>query len=403
MKKLAIISSYNEECGNATYTEVLRKEFSKHFEVDVLALKVNYLTSSAKRVKKLADKHIVELSEKLRNYDYVNIQFEAGLYGVYTKDIISRMKILIHAAPNLIVTMHRVDIPVSAFDKNILRDFYQSGIKKTIKNLWSGVYISRLYVNIIDYLKKESKKKNVQVIVHTRRDADNIREVLGFNNVVDFPLTFLNEPERTYYLANSDKNVFLNNYGLTSDSITIGVFGFLGEYKGYETAIRALALLPDKYKLLVFGEQHPMSIRMFESVNHYIEKLMLLIEKNNLTDRVLFIGGLKDEPFICALHCVDYVALPYLEVNQGGSGIASLTIETKAKALFSRSKAFHELQRYFPDCFTSFDIGNYHELAYKIKTYHEDYRDNIEQNLQKYNISNNILLHMSLFAKGDSL
>ena len=29
MKKMAIISSYNELCGNATYTEVLRKEFSK--------------------------------------------------------------------------------------------------------------------------------------------------------------------------------------------------------------------------------------------------------------------------------------------------------------------------------------------------------------------------------------
>ena len=29
MKKLAIISTYNESCGNASYTEVLRKEFSK--------------------------------------------------------------------------------------------------------------------------------------------------------------------------------------------------------------------------------------------------------------------------------------------------------------------------------------------------------------------------------------
>ena len=38
MKKLAIISTYNESCGNASYTEVLRKEFSiQNFIASIIA------------------------------------------------------------------------------------------------------------------------------------------------------------------------------------------------------------------------------------------------------------------------------------------------------------------------------------------------------------------------------
>ena len=126
---------------------------------------------------------------------------------------------------------------------------------------------------------------------------------------------------------------------------------------------------------------------------------MKLVEKEKLNDRVLFVGNLSDDDFIKALHCCDFAVLPYLEVNQGGSGIASLVVETKIKSLFSNNLAFAELKRYFPDCFESFDIGNYHELAYKITNYHADFRQNISNCLKTYNIENNILFHKSLFDR----
>ena len=92
MKKLAIISSYNESCGNASYTEVLRREFAKYYEVDVLSLQLDVLSSNASNIRKIADEHINELAESLKNYDYVNIQFEAGLYGNNKNDILRRVK-----------------------------------------------------------------------------------------------------------------------------------------------------------------------------------------------------------------------------------------------------------------------------------------------------------------------
>lgn len=407
MKKLAIISSYNESCGNASYTEALRKEFTKYYDVDVLALKVSWLVSKNEKIHKLADSHIEELCEKIKKYDYVNIQFEAGLYGSHPNDIIKRVKKLIDSSKNLIFTMHRIDLEVSIFDKNVLKGFLSYDFISNLRNFWRQNYFPRVYSQLIKHI-KNIKNKNIQIIVHTKKDCDTIKYAFDFDNVHDFPLTFLNGEELHKYAQISDNNKFRNEYGLEQTDKIIGLFGFITDYKSHETAIKALRFLPENYKIIIFGSQHPMSITQYEKINPYLNHLLSEIEYKNsdeeektLHDRVLFAGNLGDEEFLKALHCVDYVVLPYLEVNQGGSGIASLAIETKAKTLFSNNKAFAELKRYFPDCFVSFDIGNYHELAYKIMNYRYNFESNIDNCLKKYNIEENIKFHKKLFEVGD--
>lgn len=402
MKKLAIVSSYNELCGNATYTKVLRDEFAKYFSVDVLPLKVNWLVSSNKALKKLAEKHIDELAILLREYDYVNIQFEAGLYGSYPETIIRRIKKLIDNSNNLIFTMHRVDIKKSIFDKEVLRRFLSKKIFINLKQFRQENYFSIIYKKIVCYLKKKAINKNIQIIVHTQRDLDTIKYVYDFKNVHAFPLTFLNKDQLVKYPKISNKKQFCNTYNISNEDKIIGLFGFISNYKGHDTAIKALKLLPADYKIMIFGSQHPMTITSYEKVNPYIFKLMQLVESEKLNSRVIFAGSLSDEEFIKALYCCNFAVLPYLEVNQGGSGIASLVIETKIKSLFSNSLAFGELKKFFPDCFISFDIGNYHELAYKILNYKCDFRANIDKCLEKYNIENNILLYKALFEKVES-
>ena len=171
-----------------------------------------------------------------------------------------------------------------------------------------------------------------------------------------------------------------------------------------------------QYKLLIFGSQHPMSIQEFSKCDPYISKLLDMVdelkkqeeinEKDMLTkkeisivDRILFLGNLDDDEFLDALYCCDFAVLPYMEVNQGGSGIASLVLETKIKSLYSNNKAFAELNKYFPNTFSKFDIGNYVELARKIKNYKEDYTEAIDRALEKYNLENNIKLHMDIFEE----
>lgn len=414
MKKMAIVSSYNELCGNATYTEVLKKEFSKYYDVDVLALRTDLLGSKYSKVVKLADKHIAELSKKLKEYDYVNIQFEAGLYGSYRKDIMRRIKILIKQCKNLTFTMHRLDIPESIFDKQSLKKIFSGNILKNLKEIRQNSYMAHLYPAIIKYLKKMSKKNNVNIVVHTKREKRNIQQLFGFNNVYDFPITFMNKNMRKREPDSDETTAFKSKFGYNRDDVIIGLFGFVSEYKAHDVVLRALKLLPSNYKVIIFGSQHPMSIIKNEKIDDYINKLISIIEdtddesenendfmefigkslnkeKDKLRDRVVFAGSLNDKEFIDALYCCDFAILPYIETNQSGSGIASLVLESKIKAIYSNNKAFSELKKYYPDCFETFDIGNYMELAYKISHYNHDFRKQIDKCLEIYNLENNVL------------
>ena len=359
-KKLAIISSYNESCGNASYTEVLKREFEKVYDVDVLPLQIDLLESNKSNVVKIADNHIKDIANKLRAYDYVNIQFEAGLYGSSRANIIRRVKMLIKASNNLIVTMHRIDVGESLFDKNVVKRILSGNILKNLKIFRQSTYMPKLYAEIIRYVKKYSTKRNMNIIVHTKRDKKVVQRIFGFNNVYDFPLTFLNSEQRKRKRIESEKESFLNKYNLSNNDVVIGLFGFISEYKGHETAIKSLKLLPPNYKVIVFGSQHPMSIQNYTAIDSYLNKLIELIEENSVsfketvykkidnTDnlessfdrRVIFAGNLDDDDFINALYCCDFAVLPYMEVNQSGSGIASLVLESKIKSLYSNSKAF---------------------------------------------------------------
>ena len=406
MKKLAIISTYNESCGNASYTEVLRKEFSKYYEVDILPLQFDILSSNASNIKKIAKKPIHEIFQAGKNYDYVNIQFEAGLYGNTKNDILRRVKKIIKASNNVILTMHRVDLPKSIFSLKTFKVLVSSkNIIGNLRRIRNEIYFKSLYKDLIKIMKDHSKNNESNIIVHTKRDKKTIERFFDFKNVHDFPLTFLNKEERLRERNISERNGFIDRYSLNKNDKIIGIFGYISEYKGHETIIKALSYLPDDYKLLIFGSQHPMSIQEYKSCDDYIEKLLKLIEnisknKNSFNERIQFLGNLDDDRFIEALYCCDFAVLPYLEVNQGGSGIASLVLETKIKALYSNNKAFDELNKYFPNTFSRFDIGNYMELAKKIKDYKENYTLKIDDCLETYNIENNIIFHKNIFEGG---
>ena len=406
MKKLAIISTYNESCGNASYTEVLRKEFSKYYEVDILPLQLDILSSNASNIKKIANKHIDEISQAVKNYDYVNIQFEAGLYGNTKNDILRRVKKIIKASNNVILTMHRVDLPKSIFSLKTFKVLVSSkNIIGNLRRIRNEIYFKSLYKDLIKIMKDHSKNNGSNIIVHTKRDKKTIERFFDFKNVHDFPLTFLNKEERLREKNISERNGFIERYSLNKNDKIIGIFGYISEYKGHETIIKALSYLPDDYKLLIFGSQHPMSIQEYKSCDDYIEKLLQLIEnisknKKSFNERIQFLGNLDDDRFIEALDCCDFAVLPYLEVNQGGSGIASLVLETKINALYSNNKAFDELNKYFPNTFSRFDIGNYMELAKKIKDYKENYTLKIDDCLEIYNIENNIIFHKNIFEGG---
>ncbi|MDR2540191.1 MAG: hypothetical protein LBC45_06425 [Chlamydiales bacterium] len=393
--RLGIISSYNEICGNASYTKALVSAFSDHFDVSVISLNVELLR---KKDSKSANAYIKNICKELKNYDYVNIQFEAGLFGSSTASIWKRFVTITRACKKIVLTMHRYDsiqeLPNLAFIGKCL-------LKRNIKLLFSSYlktlannYCASLYHKII----KLCKKNHIPIIVHTQRDRNLIVTKYDYHIVFDHPLCFYTQEHIASLTKIVTKKNFYQTYNLDEDKIYIGIFGFINHYKGHKTAIRALSYLPSNYELLIFGGQHPYTIKSYEPINEYVHSLMRLIKHYNFQNRVKFCGMLDDASFLKALMACDFNVLPYLEVNQSGSAIASLSLEANSNAIFSQNLAFFELAKYAPNCFRTFTIGNFIELAHAIMSYKKtDYIPCLREYHKKYNINTSINLYKQLF------
>ena len=364
--RLGIISSYNEACGIASYTKALVAAFSDHFDVAVIALNVDLLR---KKDSRSANAYIKNICKELKNYDYVNIQFEAGLFGSSTALIWKRFFAIARACKKIVLTMHSYsptqELPNLAFIGKCL-------LKRNIKLIFSS-YLKALannyYASLYHRIIKLCKKNNFPILVHNQRDRNLIAIKYDYQAIFDHPLCFHTQEYMESLAKTTTKKDFCQSYHLNEDKNYIGIFGFLSEYKGHKTVIKALSHLPSNYEVLIFGGQHPFTIKINESINEYVHSLMGLIEDFNFQNRVKFCGMLNDESFLKALIACDFNVLAYLEVNQTASAIASLSLETNSRTIVSQNLAFFELEKYAPNCFRMFTIGNFMELAHAIISY----------------------------------
>ena len=397
-EKLGILSSYDELCGIASYTKAVVDEFSKHYDVTVVPINGELLRKGEARVCK---KHLEEICEKIKTFDCVNIQFEGGLFGSDPSKILRRSLLVARACKKLILTMHQIP-PIEKYPsfKRIIDSILVGKIKPQfleLRNIYANNKQVRVYHGVISFC----KSKNFPIIVHTPREGKFIKAKLNYDQVYDHPLSFHSQGYIKSIKANSSKDEFYKQFALDKNKIYLGIFGFIAQYKSHETLIEALEFLPEKYEVLIFGSQHPHSIKLQEKINPYIKKLMESINgKKYLIPRIKFCGTLNDADFLKALIWCDFNILPYLEVNQGGSGIAALSLEVGAKTIFSQNRAFIELAKYAPDSFKMFTIGNYIELAQAIQSYSlSSYLPHLEKYWSTYNVQTNMQLYHNLISK----
>ncbi|HVW98833.1 MAG TPA: hypothetical protein VHA52_00100, partial [Candidatus Babeliaceae bacterium] len=336
-EKLGIISSYNELCGNASYTKVLVDELSKYYEVVVVPLNVELLR---KKNSFAAEEHIKKVCEQLKTLDCVNIQFEAGLFGSDIRLIWRRFRAIGESCKKLVLTMHRYHGKEKYPGvKLLIRSLLRKELKKRSMEIQLA-YSNNRYVPLYNKVVKFCKKRNAPIIVHTAKERDLIQSICKYEQVYDHPLCFFDHSVLEEIKNKQTRKEFCSQFNLVENKIYIGIFGFISAYKGYETIIRAMQFLPKHYELLIFGAQHPHTINLNEKINPYIGDLLELIAQKKLSSRIKFYGSLNDEEFLRALIFCDYNVLPYLEVNQGGSAIAALTLEIGAHSIFSQNRAF---------------------------------------------------------------
>src|SRR5215831_7067876 len=272
-KRLALISTCDDLCGIAAYTRSLEKQLSSVFDVTVFNLDQYLLRSTHGRVKKFADRHIQETCREIRDYDAVNLQLEHGTLGRTSHDIHRRFSWILRAAPRLSVTFHTV-FQCEAFNyREYLREILKRNFAKAIAMRAQYHREHLLSAGLARRLRRAQRFKPVALIVHTRRDLCHMKFAHGMRNVYDHPLSFLSAAEALEIRRTATREKFAVLDAVPEDSRLIGVFGFLGRYKGFETVVRALHHLPKNCHLLIFGSVHPNEIKPRQSIDPVVSSL----------------------------------------------------------------------------------------------------------------------------------
>ena len=101
-----------------------------------------------------------------------------------------------------------------------------------------------LSAGIAQRLRRAQRFKPVAIVVHTRRDMWHMKYVHALHHVYDHPLSFLSNNEAENIRHNASRRQFPILDAVPDDAKLVGVFGFIGRYKGFDTVIRALHHLP---------------------------------------------------------------------------------------------------------------------------------------------------------------
>jgi glycosyltransferase involved in cell wall biosynthesis len=365
-KRMAIVSSYDVICGNAAFSDVLIGSINsegtgwKAFPVDLnLTLNQNL----GRKEVKASFKDFDRMAKELSNFDAVNVQFEAGLYGLLPNHVFKRLKTILTANEKTFLTYH---------SPRTLTNFKPR--KEAIRQALRGKFIAALHselefyrVNfdvrmnrkIIGFL----KRKDIPVVVHTIRSKEMLQKVFGLQRVQVHPIILA---EKAKLDAAAAKNI-RQTLGLDAETKYVGLFGFISQYKGHKEALDALELLPSDYKFVIAGRIHPQSLGNPDASKYVSDLVNKIKSKKKLRGRVQFVGELDDKTFEALVSAVDCCLLPYHEVGQDGSGIASICFEVGRKVVASNSYAFDELIKLVPAYKTyRFDIENSFEMASQI-------------------------------------
>lgn len=393
--RLAIVSTFDVQCGIAGYTRCLVKQIKPDFDVEVFDLNQSFMRSTDPAMAAVADGMVKEFCARAATYDFVNIQLEHGTLGVLSKDIQRRLKWIIAAAPALSVTFHTVLLKEKFDHRELTKNLSRLWVADAWKTLKNHLDRNAMTSGVYKLLQDASKQKPVNIIVHTGRDAEIMRHAVGLANVYDHPLVFRGRTEAAKLRATTTRADFPMLENMPANVRTIGVFGFISKYKGFETVVKALRFLPEDYHLLIFGSVHPNEIQNHQSIYPYVRELLdaadvdawledtgeaiaggvapngkvpeAVRHPHNMADRIHFLGAQTDDDFAKGICVCDTVVMPYLEVGQSASGAISIALEMGARVIAAHNRTFLQLTRYFPNCIEMFDIGNHIELAERIR------------------------------------
>jgi len=362
---LAIVSTWQEVCGIAHYSALLKKALSSHFDITVLPAPRAVVSAGGPA----AEERIRAIAEAAATFDHVNIQYEPGIYGPDVATVNRRIAAIVRAAKNVTITFHYLPRLARPASKAVLFGMLLRGrIFRTVRLLKAERAEHEAWQNLLDVMRAKAADGNLGIVVHQPADADYLRALVPGARIAETPLIYLDDAGRRDLYAKAKVSQLQERLPprKLDETRYLGVFGFLQKSKGFETAIEALQFLPETYELLVFASLHPAAIPQYASHDPYLRKLTNLVAKKGLAPRVHFMGAQSDDDLLLGMMVCDAVLLPYRSTDQVASGPMGQALDLNRRVLATRNRTFVTVAHYRGPIFEFCDLGNPLEYAAKI-------------------------------------
>ncbi len=324
--KLAInlVSSWDKQCGIATYSAYLASELKKTSKVYVTALPKKNPAGVYFKILGYTVGH---------SHDVVHVQFE---YGIFPSLKINKRTLTAFAALPFYLGL-------ALGNRKVITTIHEP--RKTV---FAGGKSSLLYTQLID---KVVFSTSDAVIVHTEESRKLLETVYGVepSKLFVIPHGSFEQPKFT------NKDAAKVKFGLQGKTV-ITVLGFVTTKKGHDLIIPLLPKIDANVQLVIAGGPQN------NQDERYLESLKELALQHGVIDRVTFTGYLEDLTPI--INASDVALLPYRYVTD--SGILHLLTAYRVPTLASDLAAFRLVYDEF-GCIDLFRSGNSEDLYGKLQ------------------------------------
>lgn len=418
-QKVCIISSKDESCGNASYSKQLAESLRMKYQtVDIIPLNQVQIHQNGG-----LNDVMQFVCNEVKKYDCVNIQYEAILYGGHNRAIKFLNNILANCkGKTVLFTLHShrqskhtlISLIAKTALYNVLFFSKSARVKYSkIRGGWNQYKYANHCNNVINLIKSYQKHISIKILTHKQSTSESImhkHKIEAYHH----PLIMTNQRDITQFNVENARDKILRKHNLDPNNTYIGIFGYHGQYKGFDVVLNALKLLPQNYHVVISCQVHPQA--SFATHNYFPNNELVRIEnvllgksdKNrdsvNLIEqgRVHFVNHLNEDNFKEVIAGVDICTFTYYDVDQGGSGPLSYAVYLNylGNIIITTNRAFMEYEKcYYPQCFTFIDQGSVTELAYKIKNLRNSaHKKHIEEACGNYNHHTNVELYHQLMT-----
>lgn len=343
--KVLHFTTHDEECGIAKYQEQYLGGMQGVDDIENVVF-----GHSPNQTKVMSSEEFApvlkQFSEQMKSFDILHIQHELSFYKHDELD-----KIVSAAArlrKKIIITVHTS--PDAGLPDNRLGGVGPRSILHFLRKKRAKQRFARIHMRAM--------KKADQLIVHNTVTLKSlVKHGVKKDRITNIIMPI---PKLSFDKQTTEISQHLNK---KSGDIIYCTVGFLSENKGMKQAVKALAFLPDNYKLAIIGGGHPSGAN-----DEFYDELCDDIRDLSVKDRVYITGYVKEDEQLNALirEC-DICVYPYDKKYYAGVTSAALnnSIANYKPTLAYPTKSILEMNEEQP-VVALCDSFNYYELAREI-------------------------------------